>query len=140
LKWRDILEDIELSIGYYSYTKEIRFDLPHKDFKIEADIDLLSMLFSNFVFNDIDATEEDANDEGEVKITYEDDGEYHIFQVYDSGVPLANKETLFEAFKSSKKKGNGWGLVLSQQIAHAHGGEVSLVESEEKCFEIRLKK
>jgi len=140
LKWSDILEDIELSIGYYSYSKEIRFNFPHDDFEIEGDTDLLSMLFSNFIFNAIDAIEEDDNDEGEIRITYKDNGKFHIFKVYDSGVPIENKAALFEAFQSSKEKGNGLGLVLSQQIAQAHSGEVSLLDCAEKCFEIRLGK
>jgi len=140
LRWNDIVEDIELSIGYYSYGKDIRFDLAHGDFEIEGDIDLLSMLFTNFIFNAIDAIEEDENDEGEVRITYEDDGSFHIFKVYDSGVDIEDKKTLFQAFQSSKEKGNGLGLVLSQQIAEAHGGGVSLVDTDEKCFEIQLKK
>jgi two-component system NtrC family sensor kinase/two-component system sensor histidine kinase AtoS len=140
LNWSDIIEDIELAIGYYSYGKDIRYDLPHDDFIIEGDIDLLSMLFTNFIFNAIDAIEEDENEEGEVRITHEDDEEFHIFRVYDSGVAIENKKALFEAFQSTKEKGNGLGLVLSKQIAHAHGGEVSLLDSEHKCFEIKLAK
>ena len=140
LKWSDIAEDIELSIGYYSYGKDIRFELPHTDFTIEGDSDLLSMLFTNFIFNAIDAIEEDEREEGEVRITYEDEDAFHIFKVYDSGVPIENRKALFEAFRSTKEKGNGLGLVLSEQIALAHGGSVSLLDTEEKCFEIRLKK
>lgn len=140
LKWSDILEDIELSIGYYSYSKEIRFEFPHGDFEIEGDIDLLSMLFTNFIFNAIDAIEEDEHDEGEVSITYEDEEKFHLFRVYDSGLAIENAKALFQAFKSTKEKGNGLGLVLSAQIAQAHGGEVSLSEGQRKCFEIRLGK
>jgi len=140
LVWNDIKEDIELSIGYYSYSKDIRFELPEGDFEINADADLLSMLFSNFVFNAIDAIEADENDEGLVKMTYEDNADFHIFRVYDSGVAIEDKMALFEAFKSTKEKGNGLGLVLSQQIARAHGGEVLLLDGDEKCFEIRLGK
>jgi len=140
LQWRDIKEDIELSIGYYSYSKEIRFELPEDDFEINADFDLLSMLFSNFVFNAIDAIEADENDEGVMKISHEEDGKYHIFKVYDSGIEIEDKQALFEAFKSTKEKGNGLGLVLSKQIAQAHGGEVRLLDEKAKCFEIRLQK
>jgi two-component system, NtrC family, sensor kinase len=140
LKWSDIAEDIELSTGYYSYSKDIRFELPHGDFTIEGDIDLLSMLFTNFIFNAIDAIEEDDNEEGEVHVIYEDDGDFHIFKVYDSGVPIKNKKALFQAFQSTKEKGNGLGLVLSAQIAQAHGGEVSLLDTDEKCFQIKLRK
>lgn len=140
LKWSNILEDIELSIGYYSYGKEIRFEFPNGDFEIEGDIDLLSMLFTNFIFNAIDAIEEDENDEGEVSITYADEGAFHLFRVYDSGLAIENRKALFQAFKSTKEKGNGLGLVLSAQIAQAHGGDVSLSEGQRKCFEIRLGK
>jgi len=140
LMWSDIKEDIELSIGYYSYAKDIRFDLPEDDFEINGDIDLLSMLFSNFIFNAIDAIEIDDNDDGTVGIVYEEEKDYHVFKVYDTGAAIENKAALFEAFKSTKEKGNGLGLVLSQQIAHAHEGEVSLLEGEEKCFKIQLKK
>jgi len=140
LLWSDMLRDIELSIGYYSFSKDIRFDIHQGEFAFEGDIDLLSMLFSNFIFNAIDAIEEDENDEGEVRITYDEDEGFHLFKVYDTGVPIQNKAALFEAFKSSKEKGNGLGLVLSQQIAQAHGGEVFLLEGHEKCFEIKIKK
>jgi len=47
---------------------------------------------------------------------------------------------LFEAFSSTKVKGNGLGLVLSRQIAQAHSGSVTLVDSDKKCFEIKLLK
>jgi len=140
LKWTQIKEDIELSIGYYSFSKDITFILPEEDFDVNGDLDLLSMLFSNFVFNAIDAIELDEHDEGLVKVNYTDEKDFHIFRIYDSGVAIENRAALFEAFKSTKEKGNGLGLVLSQQIAHAHGGEVSLLNSEEKCFEIKLKK
>jgi hypothetical protein len=30
--------------------------------------------------------------------------------------------------------------VLSAQIAQAHGGEVSLLDTDEKCFQIKLRK
>lgn len=139
-RWQSLVEDIELSIGYYSYSKEIRFNFPENDFEINGDIDLLSMLFSNFIFNAIDAIEEDENEEGKVLIKYEEDENFHIFKVYDSGVEIPDKEALFEAFRSTKEKGNGLGLILSQQIAVAHGGEVSLLDINEKCFQIRLAK
>jgi C4-dicarboxylate-specific signal transduction histidine kinase len=37
-------------------------------------------------------------------------------------------------------KGNGLGLVLSMQIAQAHGGSVTLLEGEKKGFEVKLYK
>jgi len=138
LHWNELKEALDTAIGYYGYTKEITFLFPEKDFTLEGDKDLLEMLFTNFITNAIDAIEMDDEEFGVVRMTHEQTKEFHTFYIYDSGVPIENKQELFEAFKSSKLKGNGLGLVLSRQIAQAHGGTVSLCTSKEKCFEIQL--
>jgi len=136
--WSELKVLIDMSIGYYAYSKDIKFIFPQEDFVLHADKDLLDMLFSNFIINSIDAIELDEEEEGLVEITYEKSNDFHTFKVYDSGVPIEDKEALFEAFKSTKVKGNGLGLILSQQISQAHGGSVKLLEGEKKSFEIRL--
>ena len=138
--WSELKKSIDMSIGYYAYSKEIKFIFPAGDFKLNADKDLLDMLFSNFIINAIDAIELDDEEEGVIEITYESDANYHIFYIYDSGVSIENKKDLFEAFKSTKVKGNGLGLVLSRQIAEAHNGTVSLMDGEKKSFEIKIAK
>ncbi len=137
--WNDLRESIDMSIGYYGYSKDIEFIFPKENFEINADKDLLEMLFSNFIANAIDAIELNDEDDGVVEILYKNDGEYHKFYVYDSGVEIEDKKELFEAFKSTKVKGNGLGLVLSRQIAEAHGGSVWLMDDSKKCFEIKIK-
>lgn len=139
LRFSTIREALQLAIGYYSYTKDIRFSFPEHDFIIRGDLELLNMLFSNFFFNAIDAIEMDDEEEGRVDMSYENDGSFHIFSIYDSGIAIEDKNLLFEAFKSTKEKGNGLGLVLSSQIAAAHGGSVILAPGDEKRFIIRLK-
>jgi two-component system NtrC family sensor kinase/two-component system sensor histidine kinase AtoS len=136
--WSDLKESIDMAIGYYAHSKEITFIFPQQKFILNADKDLLEMLFSNFIINAIDAIELDDNEEGKVEIIYEADEEYHKFFIYDSGVAIEDKKALFEAFKSTKVKGNGLGLVLSRQIAEAHGGSVELLGGERKGFEIKL--
>lgn len=137
--WSALQDSIEDSIEYYAYSIDIKYIFPQEDFSINADKDLLEMLFSNFITNAIDAIELDENEEGTIKLTYENDGEYHFFRITDSGIPIENKKDLFEAFKSTKVKGNGLGLVLCRQIAEAHGGYVELMEDEYKCFKIAFK-
>ena len=131
-------ESISMSIGYYAYSKEIEFTFPLNDFKLIADKDLLEMLFSNFIINAIDAIELDDEEGGKIELSYKSDTNYHIFEIYDSGVSIENKKDLFEAFKSTKVKGNGLGLILSRQIAEAHDGSVDLLESDRKCFQIKI--
>ena len=136
--WSELKESIDMAIGYYGYSKEITFIFPKDDFVINADKDLLEMLFSNFIANAIDAIELDENEDGTIEISYGNDSKYHRFFVFDSGIDIENKKELFEAFKSTKVKGNGLGLVLSRQIAQAHGGEVSLLDKHRKAFQISI--
>ncbi len=136
--WSDLREALDMAIGYYAHSKDITFTYPEQRFILNADKDLLEMLFSNFIVNAIDAIEADENESGKVEIVYDPDDEFHRFYIYDSGVPIEKKKNLFEAFKSTKVKGNGLGLVLSRQIAEAHGGSVSLIDSKKKGFEIKL--
>ena len=136
--WSELQEELNSTLGYYGYTKDITFTFPEQNFTMNADKDLLEMLFSNFLTNAIDAIELDDNDYGVIEIRYESDEKFHKFYIYDSGVEIENPKYLFEAFKSTKVKGNGLGLVLSRQIAEAHGGSVELLDGERKIFEIKL--
>lgn len=136
----ELRQAIDMSIGYYGYSKDITFIFPENDFELDGDKDLLEMLFTNFVVNAIDAIEEDEDETGKVEISYIEEAEFHKFQIADSGVAIADEENLFEAFKSTKVKGNGLGLVLSKQIAQAHGGDVVFAGNTKKMFEITLAK
>ncbi|HQS66148.1 MAG TPA: HAMP domain-containing sensor histidine kinase [Sulfuricurvum sp.] len=140
LKWSVIRNDLKNAIGYYSYAKEIDFVFPEDDFELEGDLDLLGMLFTNFIFNAIDAIElDDDHEEGNVEIVYTFEEDFHRFAIYDSGIAIVNEKMLFEAFRSTKEKGNGLGLVLAKNIANAHGGTVELCKSGRKGFIITLR-
>jgi two-component system NtrC family sensor kinase/two-component system sensor histidine kinase AtoS len=140
ISWSKIYDELSIAISYYSYAKEIDFILPQDDFELQGDRDLLVMLFSNFIFNAIDAIELDDEENGTIELNHVKEKNHHRFEIYDSGIPIENKKMLFEAFKSTKEKGNGLGLILSKQIAEAHGGEVGLCEGTRKGFYILLKK
>ena len=131
-------EDLLSDCGNYGYSKEISFIMPEDDFEIDGDFDLLEILFSNFLFNAIDAIELDDEDDGLIELQYRYENSMHRFNIYDSGVAIENKKDLFEAFKSTKVKGNGLGLVLSAQIAEAHDGMVELLDGDRKGFGIYI--
>jgi two-component system NtrC family sensor kinase len=133
----ELEKELKNIIKYYSYTKDIEFIFFMPNIEIKADFDLLLLVLQNMIFNAIDAIEEDENDTGLIEIIYEKNQTHHIFHIYDSGIPFENKNILFNAFKTTKTKGNGLGLVLSQQIIKAHNGEIT-ISNEKKGFNIRI--
>ena len=132
-------EEIESSYEFYSYTKDIDLEIKFGDDEIYGDFDLLSIVFQNFLYNALDAIEEDDSDEGVVTITHSEDAKYDIFVIKDTGVPIKDKNILYEPFKTTKLKGHGLGLALSLEIIRAHNGKVELLE-QEKGFRIYLEK
>lgn len=135
----ELSDELEASCAYYTYSKDIEFiyDFPHS--KMEADFDLFSMVLQNFLFNAIDATEDDEKEKGTVNFKYDQNETYHIFTVKDSGAEIENKNILYEPFKTTKTKGHGLGLALSMEIVEAHGGKIELLQNE-KGFNIFIRK
>lgn len=131
---RTLEQHLQNAVHYYGYEKDIDFVYAFEQKSLQGDFDLLSLMLQNFVFNAIDAIEEDEeNESGSVKIVHAD----NCFKIYDSGVAIKNPEELFVAFNTTKTKGNGLGLVLAKQIANAHGGDIAFVQ-EPKHFIITL--
>ncbi len=129
----ELNEECDLAIEQYTFSKDIDFSfrLPHKE--IKGDFELLSLVLQNFIFNAIDAIEEDDKDGGRVDIEYFNDEIY----ITDSGKKIENKNILFEPFKTTKTKGHGLGLALSLQIIKAHSGKITLLDHK-KGFKISL--
>jgi len=133
----ELKKELQNIISYYSYTKDIEFVYFLPDIEITADFELLLLVLQNIIFNAIDAIEENDDNDGLIEIIYQKDDEYHYFHIYDSGIPFENKNILFDAFKTTKTKGNGLGLALSQQIIKAHNGEITLSKNK-KGFSIKI--
>lgn len=135
---KQLHDEIGLAIGYYTYTKMIDFKFNFdSELSIYGDIDLLGIVLQNFIFNAIDAIEEEEEiDEGVVEILCHATDNRRVFEIYDNGKAFENKNIIFEPFKSTKVKGNGLGLALSLRIIEAHGGEVEIIDTDKKGFQI----
>ena len=104
---------------------------------ISADADQLEQLLINLVRNAADATLETG---GAVQVSWSRHGSQLDVRVIDDGPGLPNTANLFVPFFTTKPGGSGIGLVLSRQIAEAHGGELTLVNrSEARGCEARLR-
>jgi nitrogen fixation/metabolism regulation signal transduction histidine kinase len=104
---------------------------------ISADLDQLEQLLINLVRNAADATLETA---GTVQVGWSRQGSQLDVWVLDDGLGLPNTANLFVPFFTTKPGGSGIGLVLSRQIAEAHGGELTLANrSDARGCEARLR-
>ncbi len=90
---------------------------------IQGDADQLEQVLINLIRNGVEASAETG---GRVYIRQERTSTSIDLVVRDEGPGLSNTTNLFVPFFTTKRGGSGIGLVLSQQIAEAHHGSVTL--------------
>jgi nitrogen fixation/metabolism regulation signal transduction histidine kinase len=93
------------------------------DLTIRADPDQLEQLLINVLHNAVDAAIQTG---GGVSVGWRREGRHVDLWIDDEGAGLPNPSNLFVPFFTTKPGGSGIGLVLSRQIAEAHGGTLTL--------------
>ena len=113
----------ELSRNYISSRVELSNDLP----LVSGDRIQLQQVILNLIMNAIEAMSETGEHQRNLLITSAKDGAIGVIvTIRDSGVGLDQKflDRLFEAFFTTKARGMGMGLAVSQTILQAHGGRL----------------
>ncbi len=112
--------------------------IPTAEIDVLADPDQLEQMLINLLRNAADAVlqaqEEQINSNGSkgsetvqpIAVSWRALGEDVIISIEDSGPGLMNPSNAFVPFYTTKPAGSGIGLVLSRQIAEAHGGSLEL--------------
>jgi two-component system nitrogen regulation sensor histidine kinase NtrY len=102
--------------------------IPGPPVTLSADVDQLEQLLINLVNNAVDAASETK---GDVEVAWEKRNGGFVLRVVDSGPGLPATTNLFTPFFTTKPNGTGIGLVLSRQIAEAHGGTLTLTDRDD---------
>jgi signal transduction histidine kinase len=96
---------------------------PGPDLIVSADPDQLEQLLINLLRNAVDAALDTG---GGVSVGWTRRADQLEVCILDEGPGLSNTSNLFVPFFTTKPTGSGIGLVLSRQIAEAHGGSLTL--------------
>jgi signal transduction histidine kinase len=102
--------------------------VPGPETIVRGDRAQVEQLLINLIRNAVDASLETN---GGVEVGWSHHNGQLVVCVKDEGLGLANTSNLFVPFFTTKASGSGIGLVLSRQIAEAHGGTLTL----ENCKE-----
>jgi signal transduction histidine kinase len=104
------------------------------DMVVDADPDQLFRVLLNLARNSAQALEargyRDPNRD-QVRITGRREGTVAVIEVADTGPGFSPQARthLFEAFQGSTRAGgSGLGLAIAAELAHAHGGDIRLIE------------
>lgn len=108
--------------------QRLYFDEPNKDFIIHGDRDRINQVMNNILSNAIKYSLNQA----EIKVTTEEDSEYYIIKVKDTGMGIQKEDLarIFERFyrvdkaRSRAMGGTGLGLAIAKEIMESHGGKI----------------
>lgn len=123
----------------------VSLDLKLKNnFQVKGKESLLAQVVTNIVKNGIDAVSDQPYNKRWIEIHDEQDRENFIIKIKDSGkgIPDHIKNKILEPFFTTKElgKGTGLGLSLSKQIMEMHEGSLSIDNSKETTFILKIKK
>lgn len=136
----EVLERFRMEAGKNNVELQKRVDPPALE--ITGDKFSLSRVLSNLVSNGIQAMVKGGKIEIKARAQSENGQRWVDISVADNGmgIPPERLKNLFQDFATTKRKGLGLGLALSQKIVEQHGGRISVNSEVGKGtrFDIRL--
>ena len=127
LDLKEILQIIKDEFSPRLTIRQINWLEPDSVPEIKGDKISFIRVFRNFVDNALKYGGENLS---EIRVGYQESGDFHILSVSDDGVGLKGRdyENLFIAFRRDESSGTvegaGLGLAIVSEIAERHGGKV----------------
>jgi two-component system sensor histidine kinase GlrK len=126
----DVLEDHKVAL----MSRNVQLHKSLNEVSMEGDREKLRILVDNLVSNAIKY----SPDDGPLWIKLFERDKDVVIEVADSGpgIPAAEHDRVFEAFyqgapaAKGRVSGTGLGLSIAKENAHAHGGDISVLEWE----------
>ncbi|WP_163266599.1 sensor histidine kinase [Chelativorans alearense] len=102
--------------------------------EVHADAEQLFRVLANLCRNAVQAMSGESEAALVRRLTLSSAREERLVRIFVTdtgpGLPPRARENLFAAFRGAAKSGGtGLGLAIAQELVHAHGGEITLVES-----------
>ena len=134
-----LLEDIKEELHLLINSKNIKFNcqITKEEIFIEGDYNRLKQVFINIVKNSIEAIE----DKGSISIVTHSLKDKYYIEIEDTGCGM-DEYTLSkikEMFFTTKIKGSGLGVSLSNEIIKAHNGSIDYISKPNKGTKVIVK-
>lgn len=125
-----LLSELRLLVETKLKDKRVHWaeNIPHKNFKIKADQNLLSQVLLNLIQNSLESFSEE-NKNPEIWVDIEIQNLFVQISLSDNGDGIDEEiqNDIFLPFFTTKENGNGIGLSLSKNIILAHGGDLTFI-------------
>jgi len=134
-----LLDDISDCLKILIINKNIEFIYNSNDEEryIEGDYNRLKQVFINLLKNSLEA----IKDKGKIELITHQNKEYYIVEIKDNGIGI-DKESILkikEMFYTTKTKGTGLGVTLSNEIIKSHNGKLEYTSKEGKYTKVCVK-
>ena len=134
----EVFETLRLQTPRIDFVDEVKTAV-----KVDADREQLVRILTNLGRNAMQAIETRPQTRDEIRISASRNGSSVIIRMADTGpgIPPAVRDKMFAAFQTAARRGGtGLGLAISSELALAHGGSITVVNSSESgtVFELNL--
>ena len=123
---KQLLTDIQhfFSLECQQRNIDLSIVLNDLDLAIKGNVNQIKQVFINLMKNAVEAIQED----GAIKIELCTEGEFIYISLKDNGVGIPEEvlKRIFEPFYTTKSKGTGLGMMITNKIVTAHNGIIKI--------------